>query len=549
MNKKNGLKVLIVGLDGADFEVMKPLLRNGQLPHIQRLMDSGSWGKLRSTIPNMSAPAWTAFMTGKNPGQHGVYDFYTYDPRTYSFLEPHIITSAPLVGQTFWDILGRLGYRSGVITVPVTYPPWKMNGYLVSGYPCPDTQQNYTFPPDLAEGMAECCNFPADMKRTDSLNEISEDIYRMMSVRTSLGLRLLEERPSDLFCLVFGAIDAAQHYFWGSPDGKSDEDGRPGAHDGDVISKMYRGADECLGRLLEAADEDTLVFVLSDHGGCAAATWEVNTNVWLRELGLLKLNKGKQLASSLQRSAIQTLKRSIRRWNRIRALLPRNIRHKVRQVSFNVSAIDWPATKAYRFPMSPPAEGLVINVAGRQPEGVVPPGKEYERIRENLITQALQLQDEKTGRPLVKEIYRREELYSGEHLDKAPDIVIVFESGYMGGRDLDHPLITPHVTGRIKGQHSLDGIFIAHGHPFKRDFHLQGAHILDFSPTLLFTLGVPIPEDMDGKILVNMFESSWIDRHQVEYTASSGSAEEPQKEVSDQEKEMMKEKLRLLGYL
>ncbi len=549
MRTHKGLKILILGLDGATFDVMDPLFEKGQLPNLRSLMKEGAWGKLRSTIPNMSAPAWGAFMTGKNPGKLGVYDFYTYDPTKYSFFEPSLITSAPLAGQTLWDILGGLDYRVGVITVPVTYPPWEVNGFMVSGYPCPDTHRNYTFPGQLADVISECCNFRADLGRTASPEEIADVGYEMMSTRTSLALRLLKERPCDLLCLVLGATDMAQHLFWRYSAPVAPEHNPDQGQYGDMIPKIYRRADDCLGRLLRETTENTLVFVLSDHGGGPAPTKEVNTNYWLRDQGLLRTGRTRQMVSSVQRSGLRFLKRTIRRWSKARAILPQAMRHRVRQVSFNVASVVWSATQVYRFPMSPPAEGLVINMVGRQPQGVVRPGQEYESLRTSLIERILQLRDPETGEPIVEKVFRREELYNGEHLGRAPDLVVLFKSAYMGGNGLDAPLLTPHRIGHINGQHSLDGILMATGRGIKRDYHLLSAHILDVTPTILYALDAPIPRDMDGKVLQDIFEESFLEDRPIRYGEPLGPSRAPEKDLTAEEQESMREKLRSLGYL
>lgn len=538
-----------MGLDGATFDIMGPLLRRGQLPNLRLLMNEGVWGRLHSTIPPVSAPAWSAFMTGKNPGRLGIYDFYTYDPAKYSFLEPSLITSAPLVGQTFWDVLGKLGYRTGVITVQVTYPPWEMNGFMVSGYPCPDSKRNYTFPAELADALTEPYNWSADMLRTNTLDQMAEEGYQMMARRTSLALRLLKERPCDLLCLVLGATDMAQHYFWKYSAHVSAEGTPDQGKFRDVIPKMYRTADKCLGRLLQAATEDTFILVMSDHGGAPAPTKEVNINYLLKKLGFLRLDPRKRLISSAQGKVVQLVKRTIRRRAKVGALLPRAVRHGVRKVSFNVAAIDWSATKAYRFPMTPPADGLVINVVGRQPQGVVRPGEEYEQLRKDLMDQLLQLRDEETGQAIVDNVYRREELYNGEHMTRAPDLVVLFKDGYMGGQGLDSPLLTPHPIGKVNGQHALEGIFLACGKNIKRDHHIQGAHILDLAPTILYALGAPVPRDMDGKVLEGIFDASFLRGQPVRYSEALGPSRESEKRLVAEEEETMKEKLRSLGYL
>jgi predicted AlkP superfamily phosphohydrolase/phosphomutase len=371
----------------------------------------------------------------------------------------------------------------------------------------------------------------------------------MMIQRTDLALRLSRERSCDFLCLVLGATDMAQHYFWSYSAPGTDRRAAGGEFLGDVIPRIYRQADRCLGRLLEVCGPDTAVIVLSDHGGGPAADRAVNTNVWLRRMGLLEVARERQLMASMSRGVLQLLKKRIRRWIRIRNWLPDTLRNRVRQVSFNVASIDWSRTRVYRFPMSPPAEGLVINVAGRQPQGTVQPGKEYERVRARLMEQLQELRDEATGEKLVSAVYRREDLYSGEYAHRAPDLVVLLKEGYRGGTGLQGSLVTPYLLGQVNGQHTLNGILVAAGPHVRRDHRIEGAHILDVAPTLLHALDVPVPEDMDGRVLDQLFTEGYLQSHPVRYSRPLGPSGPPEVALTEEEEETMKEKLRSLGYL
>jgi predicted AlkP superfamily phosphohydrolase/phosphomutase len=246
---------------------------------------------------------------------------------------------------------------------------------------------------------------------------------------------------------------------------------------------------------------------------------------------------------------LQLFKRTVRRRAKLVTLLPKAVRNKVRQVSFNVTAIDWAATKAYRFPMSPPAEGLVINVSGRQAQGIVAPGDEYERLRESLMNQVIRLEDPEMGQPMVERVYKREELYNGEFMYRAPDLVILFRDGYMGGKGLQAPLLTPHPIGKLSGHHSSEGIFLARGPEIKKNHRIDGAHILDLAPTILYALDVPIPRDMDGKVLQDIFRESFLQDRPITFSEPLGTSREREKELTAEEEENIREKLRGLGYL
>src|SRR5690349_19714227 len=180
----------------------------------------------------------------------------------------------------------------------------------------------------------------------------------------------------------------------------------------------------------------------------------------------------------------------------------------------NLDAISWKETKAYRFPMYPPVEGIMINVVGRQPEGCVQPGEEYEALRTRILEEARSLRDPKTGELVVLEAYRREELYHGERIETAPDIILVTQDCYKGGTSVDELVsdVPLDVLSKLSGVHRMDGIIAAQGPHLRWNQKLEGAGIIDVAPTILYALNMPIPSDMDGKPLTSMFEQSYADQ-------------------------------------
>ena len=142
-----GTKVLIIGLDGATPDLVERWVAENKLPYLKQMMQNGVYGTLKSTYPPISPAAWTTFATGYNPGKHGTYDFRDYDPRRYSCFADTIVDSNAFAGKSIWDIVGAAGQKVGVITVPVTYPAWRVNGFMVSGYPTPDAAQSVSYPP------------------------------------------------------------------------------------------------------------------------------------------------------------------------------------------------------------------------------------------------------------------------------------------------------------------------------------------------------------------------------------------------------------------
>ncbi len=187
----------------------------------------------------------------------------------------------------------------------------------------------------------------------------------------------------------------------------------------------------------------------------------------------------------------------------------------------NLDAIDWKQTKAYRFPMYPPVEGIMINVVGRQPEGCVQPGEEYEAVRTRILEEIRNIRDPKTGELVVLEAYRREEIYNGERIEMAPDIIFVTQDAYKGGTSVEELVssVPLDVLEKLSGVHRMDGIIVAQGPHIRRNVKLERAQLIDLAPTVLYTLEMPIPSDMDGKPLAAIFEETHINQSIATYTA------------------------------
>lgn len=550
------LQLLIIGLDGATFDVIRPMVAAGGLPNLAALMERGSWGYLESTIPAFSPPAWSSFMTGMNPAKHGIFDFVHYNPLSYTHLGK-AVNAKSLAGHTFFDLVSQAGYRLAVITVPVTYPAWPINGYMVSGAPCPDTEEGIAYPEDFAAELSRRYTFLSTFW-SKSNDEIIAGLYDMLDDRTALAIRLIEEKQLDAMVLVLGATDRVQHNFWRYHDQAFGARlGLPREADyDDVIPETYRRADEALGRILSRVGEETLVLIISDHGGGPAAMQCLHTNAWLRQQGLLGVRQGQRTALTGLRRAVMAIRRGVgaQLEYRLRGLLPTRVVEQGRALVRNVAQIDWSTTKAYRFPMYTPTEGIVINVAGRQSEGIVQPGGEYERLREQIVDQAKKLVDPVSGNPVVVQAYKREELYEGPHLERAPDIVLILAEDYTGGAEVDPPVIAPvdpSSLSKVNGEHRLHGILLARGPMVRRGIQVEDAHLIDIAPTILYGLGLPIPTEMDGVVLQDVFTSAHLKAHPIEYSSSyqMGDIAVQESGFTPEEEEQIKQHLERLGYL
>jgi predicted AlkP superfamily phosphohydrolase/phosphomutase len=219
----------------------------------------------------------------------------------------------------------------------------------------------------------------------------------------------------------------------------------------------------------------------------------------------------------------------------------------------NLDVIDWKHTQAYRFPMYPPVEGVMINVIGRQAEGCVQPGEEYEALRTRILEEVPTLSNPVTGEPIVLEAYRREELYHGERLETAPDIILVTQDYYKGGTSIDELVsdVPLDILSKLSGLHRMDGIILLQGPHIRQDVRVEGAGIIDVAPTILYALGMSIPSDMDGKPLLGIFEESYTKQTEASYTDEHKYEDVASDEYgySEEEEESVRLKLEALGYL
>ena len=556
-----GTKVLIIGLDGATPDLVDRWVDDNKLPHLKQMMQNGVYGKLKSTYPPISPAAWTTFATGYNPGKHGTYDFRDYDPRRYSCFADTIVDSNAFAGKSIWDLVGTAGHKVGIITVPVTYPAWKVNGFMVSGYPTPDAAKSFAYPPSFGEHIPPLTEDSAFFKSA-SQSEVLKELVRITHLRTDVSVAELQKDDFGLFIMVIGATDRAHHDWWKFIDPEHPAyDAKEAALYGDYILEVYRAADDCIGKFMEAIDDDTTVIVMSDHGGMAHPKYYFHTNYWLRTLEMLTLSaKADKQHGGLNAAFKQFYRTKIRRLpylEKIYRSLPNSLKKFATnldsQTMMNLGAIDWKHTKAYRFPMYPPVEGIMINVAGRQPEGCVQPGEEYEALRTSILDEVRTVREPKSGEPVVLEAYRREELYHGERIETAPDIIIVTKDCYKGGTSIDELIseVPLDVISKLSGVHRMDGIILAQGPNIRKNGLIEGAGIIDVAPTILYALGMPIPSDMDGKPLSALFEDAYARQTVASYTDERKIEDVASNEYgySEEEEESVRIKLEALGYL
>ena len=557
-------KLLAIGLDGATFDTLLPLVERGHMPNLAALMERGSWGRLASTIPPFTAAAWSTFITGRNPGQHGVLSFRDKRDRFHYDLQGTGFVDARRYDLTIWDILSTAGKRVGIVNVPMTYPAHSVNGYMVTGMLTPPHAAQFTYPPELAEALGSDYVIDLDFIRDEDSfrirgfppkTEMMAQIRHMLSVRARTCSRLMQEQPTDFFMVVFTSTDRVQHFFWDdlanmiarpSPNGTADVIERQ-------IAEYFEELDERIGQLTKLAGPSATVLVISDHGFGPAPTHRFYMNIWLEQLGLLQ-RRGRASFLDLEYWRVM-LGRNRHLKALLRRLMPQAAQDKAKQVAESTSGgiIDWSRSRAYFVPLYFHVGGVEINLAGARREGIVEPGRDYEILRDRIIHQATQLQDPRNGKPIVELAARREELYQGPHVESFPDVILVLDPDYICSASLaGSSLIEFHAPMR-SGEHRQDGIFIAAGPSIAQRGELSNLRLLDVPPTILYSMDLPVPSFFDGQVLKEAFDPAYLSAHPVqsqEWPSIPRAAEQAEQAgFSEAEQAEIEGRLRGLGYL
>jgi predicted AlkP superfamily phosphohydrolase/phosphomutase len=567
---KKAKRVVIIGLDGVPLDLIRRWADSGHLPTLQRLMATGAVGHLRSTIPPTSGPSWSSFVTGMNPGKTGIYDFLYRREGTYSFPP---VNASLRGGTTMWRYLSDAGYRVGVLNIPMSYPVEQVNGFMISGWMTPYNADDYIFPSELAEELAAAGIGNYRIYPTETFAERREEAflkatYDLLDMRTRTALYLARTQSCDVFMTVFFDTDRVLHQLWHYID--ADHPWWAGRDLGEpsrtedraaVVRNYFHQLDDSIGRLLDAthADEETLVIILSDHGMGRARNFIVLNN-WLLECGLLSLKR--DVWTRLKEFMFQrgfTLRNVHRLADRLGLAQQAEyvagyfVDHLLKMAFLSFLDVDWGSSKAYSFGRH--LGSIYINLKGREPQGIVEPGAEYEAVRDEIERLAREFRDPRTGRKLIGQVLRREEIYAGPHLDRAPDLILRPEEPsdiFFGLADFGHR-DTVSTVYRYSGMHRDYGMLIMNGPGVHKGARIEGAVIQDIAPTVLHTMDLPVPSDMDGRVLQDAFAPGYLEAFPLKVTAGSVTPVEIADAgridyTAEGEKEIL-DRLRGLGYL
>jgi predicted AlkP superfamily phosphohydrolase/phosphomutase len=554
MKKSNNTRLVIIGLDGATFDVLGPYIQKGILPNMEHLIYQGVRGKLESTIPPVTGPSWVSFMTGMWPGKHGIYDFVR--PKSGS-IKRRAVNYQDIRVPTLWDYLNKAGKKVGIVNLPITYPPPQINGFIIPGLLAPNVEGEFAHPYGLMDELRKAVGeyvFDVWWQHYGEKNvkKFLEDLLYCTEQRIKTFNYLFERKKWDIFMGVFIGSDRIQHYLWQHILPTQEEVLYSGKHA--IVSKIceyYEKIDQFLGSLLNWLGDEVDIFVVSDHG-FGPLYKKMYINRWLIENRYLSINERRVKLLTLKKHLVSIMRPIIRNLDiyGLRKKISNRLKITGRMSAYNfLDCINWTKTIAYS--ASNTEQGIYLNVQGREPQGIVNNG-EYEMLRDEIIQRLKELRDPETGEKIVTQIFKREELYRGAYVKEAPDIILFLKDGEwlidVQLKDILYEKASWH-TGF--GTHRLDGIFIAYGPNIRKGVEIAGAQIVDIAPTILYHQQLPVPEEIDGRPLLQIFNEGFIKEHPVSYQYNERYSLKikTSQVLSDLELEEVEEKLKGLGYL
>lgn len=523
-------RVVLIGLDGADPALMTRWMDAGRLPRLAALRDRGALLPCASTVPPVTFPAWTTCVTGVNPGRHGIFDFTEREAGTGRLV---FVNGTFRRAPALWEILSAAGRRCCVAGVPGTYPPEAVNGVFVSGFDSPVTTRATRAFVSPASAWDAVKGWPfADFQESRigpgwherALAKLHEGI----AAKERILLGLLARERWDFFMAVFGESDTASHHFWLFHDPASPRH-RPGF--ADAIGEIYARLDEAVGRLADAAGDDAVVMIVSDHGFGGAGTGVVHLNNWLAERGHLRFAAQGAGDPWIKRAAMRAVPA---RWQGAAFRAARPLAERAEGTA-RTAGIDWSETRAWSeeltyFP------SVRINLRGRDPEGIVAE-TDYASLVADLCA-------ELEAWEWVARAQPRDAVYDGPEVHRAPDIILTLaeEDGYAvnclrarGGPSFRRLAAEEYVGGKERGMsgvHRPTGVWMV-----PRPTAATDVSLLDVAPTTLGLLGVAGPP-MEGR---DVLGGGPVDR-------APGVALRERTAYGDEDARILEERLRALGY-
>lgn len=527
-------KLIIIGLDGARLDIIEKWIKEGFLPNMKRMLKKGVSGHLKTVFPPHSMLAWTSFMTGKNPGKHGIYNTQLQIPGSYKLMVPN---STDIQAETIYEILSENGLFTGFINIPLTYPPKEINGVIISSWLSPPFT-NYTYPKNVFKKLKEIGYKIQPKSLHKEEEDFIEELYETTEKRFETIKWFLKNHDWNLLAVLITGTEHMHHNFAAFID-KNHSDYSP--EEEKIVRKYYEYVDEKIGELLEILGKTTNVLIISDHG-FGPSYGEIYLNNLLKRYGYFKpkkrVNPLRYVFSFLETSGLANKLRGLLQIDIFR-FLPKWVQNFIKRGRAEDIEADWRKTKAY-------CTGILgdirINLKNREPEGIVE-RKDYKKVREEIIK--IVSKDDSVS-DLLEGVHKKEEIFNGPYLKEISDLYVRFKKCCTSS--------TKMPKGKIKGKrrdigfHTMNGMLIAFGPDISKG-KIENAKIIDIAPTVLHMMKLPVLNDMDGKVLKKIFrKNSELAKREIKFLEKKRRKKE-KLVLSKRDEERVKERLRDLGYL
>lgn len=528
-------QAVIFGLDGATYTVLDDLMARGVMPYLKEFIASGTRGTLMSVKPPLTPPAWSSLVTGKMPGHHGVTGFFQYDAPDSNSIQ--LISSRQLVAQSIWGMVNQQGKRAGSLNFVAHQPAPKIDGWVIPGWVSWRWIKRLSHPATLVDQLKEelpgfdvkalAVDFEEERKAVagapiDDYRSWVDLHIRRETMLFEVKRHLQKTQPVDLIGIVYDGVDKLQHLLWTFVDPRIQPAEPTSEHTRvrEMAFDYFRTIDGLLQKTVDFAGPEATTLICSDHG--FTYSYEVlYINKWLEDKGYLvwKTDHADAAEDSLE----------------------------LEPSFYQLGSFDMEKTRAYALTTS--SNGIYIPVKGKKGNtGGVDPA-DYEAFRAKLAEELLkEVVDPATGEPIITEVKTRDEIFDGPKKELAPDLTLALRDfGFVSVRRNKNLLVKRPM---YLGTHHPEGIIIGRGPGIKSGYTLaKPAHLIDVAPTTLYAMDLEIPEDLQGKLIEDMYEPEFLTARkpklggQAVVAAETVSAEEPQ------EDEDIFEKLKALGYI
>jgi predicted AlkP superfamily phosphohydrolase/phosphomutase len=544
-------RVLIIGLDGATFDVINPLMEEGLLPNLAGLIARGASGRMLSTIPPISGPSWISLATGMKPETTSIYDFTYRKGESY---ELQHISSSDYAGRSIWDYLSKAGKTVGILNYPMCFPPYEVNGFLSVGLGTSEDNE-FTFPRDLKRELDTAAGGKYEMTvgyhdvRYEDAELFLNDLQRVLTKKLRAATYLVKEKQWDLFWVVLSETDWLQHLMWRHIDE------RHSLHEGQKSRDLYERfkqiwtlVDKTIGEWADIAGEQSNLIIHSDHGfGPNEAVFKLN--VWLEREGYLVWRKGQKKAVGDAKEEFLKRCKAMARTLKLYKLAPRLYQYgratKEKLIERTIDQINLEKSIAFDPGHTIPFGAIYIN------DRLADTSQKRKEISQEIEQK---LRDFANMNNVKVEIWRKSDLPDSES-NTGPDVMVgmddwrcVVLKDRLDGDVLER---RPY-SSRHTGSHRMDGIFIGTG-PDIQNRRVENIQLCDIAPTVLHLFDIPTPPGMDGHVRTDVITAEYLVRHPVsvqdEIPQASAEAVGQTRDMTQEEQDVIQKQLKDLGYM